>query len=166
MLQLLCLAILVICAGVVGCRTEETELPFETIDIGSPHFTRRLWWGAREPGLMVVADTEDLVQLDHLITVERGLPQLSEVDFDTYFVVAIFLGRQPFTHEGITLDRAVHKGDVVSLYTRVGRTTGKDMATSPYNLVRVRKEGSWDRRIEFKLYLEGEYSTSLAHFIP
>lgn len=98
LLQPQCLAIFVICAGVIGCRPEETELPFKTIDKSPPHFTRRLWWDATEPGLMVMADTEDLVQLDHLITVEGGLPQLSEVDFDTYFVVAIFLGRQPFTH--------------------------------------------------------------------
>jgi hypothetical protein len=162
MLQLLCLAILVIYAGAIGCRPEEIELPFETIE--QEEAAGEIWY-TEEPGLMIIATPEDLAQIDDLFTKDAQV-QLREMDFGSYFAIASFLGRQGGSHEGIETQRVVRRGDAVSVYVHVGRPGMFEIVTSPYHLVKVRKEGNWEQRIEFRLYLEGEYITSLAHFIP
>ena len=162
MLQLLCLVTLVICAGAVGCRTEEIELPFEPMEQEEAAGKTR---DTEEPGLMIIATPEDLAQIDDLFTKDAEA-QLREMDFDTYYAIASFLGRQGGSHEGIETERVVRRGDAVSVYVRIGRPGMFEIVTSPYHLVKVRKEGNWDRSIDFGLYLEREYITSLAHFIP
>jgi hypothetical protein len=162
MLQLLCLAILMIYAGAIGCRPEEIELPFETIE--QEEAAGEIWY-TEEAGLMIIATPEDLAQIDDLFTKDAQV-QLREMDFGSYFAIASFLGRQGGSHEGIETQRVVRRGDAVSVYVHVGRPGMFEIVTSPYHLVRVRKEGNWEQRIESRLYLEGEYITSLAHFIP
>ena len=173
----LILTIVMILAGVIACRPKAsetpdetaipqgTELPFETID-RSISISGSLWWEQRAPRLVIVADKEDLTQFERFITVPNSLPQLGEVDFESHFFVAMFLGRQPTTHEGITLEKALRQRDVVSLSVQVGGSTGKDTVTSPYHLVKVKKEGDWRRRIDFMLYLDGVLTILLPHFIP
>jgi hypothetical protein len=147
-----------------ACQPRESELPFETIE-------RRDWpgsgreWEVREAGMMIMATSEDLAQTDNLFT-EDAQAQLRELDFDAYFAVAVFLGWQGSGHEGIDIERVVRRGDEVSVYVKVGGPRGTDEETSPYHLVKVRKEGNWDQTIHFTLYMDGTEAVSPSHFIP
>jgi len=147
-----------------ACQPRENELSFEAVE-------RRDWpgsgreWEAREPGLMVIATSEDLAQIDDLFT-EDAQAQLCEVDFNVYFAVAAFLGWQGSGHEGIWIEQVARRGEGVAVHVRVGKPGWTSEVTSPYHLVKVRKEGDWNRNIRFTLYLDGTAATSLSHFIP
>jgi hypothetical protein len=149
----------------VACQPQERELPFETIE------RRRDWPGsgkereARDPGLMIIAASEDLIQIDTLLTQEVQT-QLREIDFGAYFAIAAFLGHQGSGHEGIDVEQIVRRGDDVLVYVQVGNLTGDLMETSPYHLVKIRKEGNWNQTLHFRLYLDGTEATSLSHFVP
>jgi hypothetical protein len=162
LLQLSCLAIFVICPGLIGCRPKETELPFETIEHRE---SAGVIWEAKEPELMIMSTPEDLAQINDLFT-KDAQAQLRAMDFDTYFAIASFLGRQGDSHEGIQIERAVRRGDAISVYVHVGKPGMFEIVSSPYHLVKVRKEGTWDRKIEFELFLDGTSATSVSHFVP
>jgi hypothetical protein len=148
--------------SLAACRPQEIELPFESIE-------RFQWatelWKSKEPGLVVIASVDDLTQIDNLVT-EDAQAQLRELDFSVYFAVAVFIGWHHDVHEGITIRQIIRRGNVTALYAWAGKRTGKDMATSPYHLIKVRKEGKWNREIRFTLYLDGKDVASLTHFIP
>jgi hypothetical protein len=146
------------------CQPRENALPFETIERLDEGGTGERW-EAKEPGLVVIATSEDLTQVNDLFT-KDAQAQLYEVDFGIYFAIAAFLGRQGSIHEGIDIEQVLHWGDKVSVYVQVGRPGFGAMETSPYHLVKVRKEGNWNQTIQFTLYMDGTEATSLSHFIP
>jgi hypothetical protein len=147
-----------------ACQPQERDLSFETIERRDGAGTGELW-EAKEPGLMILATTEDSSRIDNLFT-EDAQTQLWKVDFSAYLVVAVFLGRQPSSHDGVQIERIVRQGDKVAVYVQVGRRRGEDTVTSPYHLTKIRKEGHWNRMIHFTLYLDGTEATSLSYFIP
>lgn len=168
LLTLLARVTVVLVAGLmflIACQPQETDLSFETVE------RRRDWPGsgkereAREPGLIVIAASEDLIQIDTLLTKEVQT-QLREIDFSAYFAIAAFLGHQGSGHEGIDVEQIVRRGDDVLVHVQVGNLTGDLMETSPYHLVKIRKEGNWNQKIHFTLYLDGTEATSLSHFVP
>jgi hypothetical protein len=114
---------------------------------------------------MIIANSKDLAQIGDLFTPDAQA-QLREVDFDTCFAVAVFLGWQPISHGGLQIERVVHRGDKVSVHVQVGKPGGENEASSPYHLVKVRKEKNWDRAIHFTLYMDGTAAASPSHFIP
>ena len=158
------LLLAVLAVVLVSCKPKEIELPFETIERRQGAGTGELW-EAREPGLMVIATSEDLAQIDGLFT-EDAQAQLCEVDFNACFAVAAFLGWQGSGHEGIWIEQVARRGEGVAVHVRVGKPGWTSEVTSPYHLVKVRKEGDWNRNIRFTLYLDGTAATSLSHFIP
>jgi hypothetical protein len=112
-----------------------------------------------------MATPEDMVQMDNLFT-EDAQVWLREVDFNTYFTVAVFLGWQSGGHEGLDIRQIIRQGDEIMVYVQVGNPGGTLGVTSPYHLVKVRKEGNWDQTIHFMLYMDGTVAASLSHFIP
>jgi len=147
-----------------ACRPRDNELSFETIERLDEAGTGERW-GAREPGLMVIAASQDLAQIDNLFTADAQ-DQLRELDLNAYFAVAAFLGVQGAGHEGIQIERVVRREDDIAVYVQVGRRRGEDTVTSPYHLIKIRKEGNWNRMIHFTLYLDGTETISLSHSIP
>jgi hypothetical protein len=132
----------------LACQPRESELPFETIERRDTAGTGEIW-EAREPGLMIMATSEDLVQIDSLFTRDVQA-QLREVDFNACFAVTVFLGWQGSGHEGIDIERVVRRGDEVSVYVQVGGPRGTDEVTSPYHLVKVRKVGKLGPNVSFR----------------
>ena len=158
------LLLAVLAVVLVSCKPKEIELPFETIERRETAGTGKIGQ-EKEPGLMIIATPEDLAQTDKLFT-KNAQAQLNELDFDAYFAIAAFLGWQSGGHEGIDIERVIHRRDKVLVYARVGNPTPDTGVTSPYHLVTVQMEGNWNRKIRFTLHLDGTAATSLTHFIP
>jgi hypothetical protein len=147
----------------VSTVSQGDALPFETIGRRTAQTTEL--WEALEPGLVVVATPEDLSQIEGFV-LDDDRAQLHKVDFNAYFVVAAFLGWQSHAHEGIDIEQIVRQRNEAAVYVRVGAPNGTLVVTSPYHLVRVRKEGNWNQTIHFTLYMDGTVATSMSHFIP
>jgi hypothetical protein len=156
-LVLLCFCVPVL----ISCqRGEAATLAFETIE-------RAQWaeWSSREPGLVIVTTPEELIELDGLVT-EATQTQLREVDFQTHFVVAVFMGRYHSGHEGITVEQVVYQGHTVTLHVHVGRPGGQTIVTSPYHIIQVAKEGEWNQEIDFAVRFDDRRVVRRSHFIP
>jgi hypothetical protein len=146
--------------ALTACKPKVIELPFETIERLDQSGTGEMWKPI-EPGLMVIATAEDLAEIDGLFT-KDAQAQLREMDYETYFAVAAFLGHRGSVSAGIWIEQVVRRGDEIAIY--VGQQTKsftQSIETSPYHLVKVRKEGRWGRTIRFTLCFEGP-----THFVP
>ncbi|MBN1136292.1 MAG: hypothetical protein JXM73_06890 [Anaerolineae bacterium] len=146
-----------------ACRPGEERLHFETIE--RHYHGAGMLWEAREPGLMILTSWDELGPRDKLFTAQ-GQASLYDMDWQTSFAVAAFLGWQGSSHEGIWIDRIDRRGTEVSVAAHAGRPGGLDVVTSPYHLVAVEKEGEWGQEIRFTLYLGGQPVASESHFIP
>lgn len=144
-----------------ACTPQEEELPFETIEQAdySPKYEDK------EPGLVIIASVDETDQLDGWVSPE-AIKQLREVDYESYFVVIVFLGWQPTGHEGIRIERIARQDNAVSIYALVGRPTGETRVTSPYHLVKIQKIGRWGTSINFGLVIGETAVASQSHYIP
>ena len=151
-----------------ACRPGEEGLHFETIEREVASFSG-MYWEAREPGLMILTSWNELGSREKLFTV-KGQAYLESLDWQSFFVVAAFLGYQGSSTPTIEIDRIVRRGSQVLVLAQVLRVpdtvpvTGE--ATSPYHLVEVEKEGEWGQDIVFSLYLDGKPVASESHLIP
>jgi hypothetical protein len=150
--------------SLIACRPKEIELPFQTIERRQTAGTGEIW-EPREPGLMIIASRDDLVKINDLFT-KGAQTRLNDLDFETSFAIAAFLGWQPRGHEGLEIIRLTYKNDEVKVFARVGNPSTEDAVTSPYHLIIVRKDTEWNRKISFTLYLNNIPALSLSHFIP
>jgi len=162
--QFLWLTIVVMLVGMTACGPRETELLFESIEQRQTAGTGKLY-ESEKPGLMIIAQPEGLTQVNDLVTASARA-QLEKMDFDTYFAVIAFLGWQPNSHEGVRIEHITRRAHEVSILARFGRPGGSDVVTSPYHLVKVRKEDAWDEVIEFTLRVQGTVVASVSHTVP
>ncbi len=151
------LSILVLSA----CKSQEVELPFETIERSdySPQYENK------EPSLTVVANLDNVEELEEWIT-PKAIEQLRKTDYKTHFAIAAFLGWQSTGHEGIRIEQIVRRGNSVSVYALVGNPTGETEVTSPYHLVKVQKVGQWGSEVDFTLMFEENVVSSRSLYIP
>jgi hypothetical protein len=142
---LLALAGLVVgLAGMAACGPRETELAFETIEQGD-------WAGygdlesdsIRETRLVLVTSREEAAQLEDRISPE-ALDQLVRLDFERYFAIALFRGRRASSGYDTIIERVARQGDEVVVYAQFWEPSPyyavKDEATSPYHLIKVRRD--------------------------
>jgi hypothetical protein len=149
---------------IVGYGTATSqELPFETIE-QSPG---PLLWESQQPGLLIIATGEEAEDAAQFVNDEAALA-LSRLDFTRHFAILAFRGRQPTGHDGFRVERVVRQGNEVVLDAQPGLRSGHTLITSPYHLIKVRKEGQWGRTFTFKLYFgeDGQAVAAAAHFIP
>jgi hypothetical protein len=164
------LLLLALLSGLSACQPQpqEVALPFETIE-------QKEWAGTgqayepREPGLMIIAQIEDVAKLDNWIT-ENARTQLQTLDYDAYFALAVFQGWKPSTGYNVQIESATRQDNTVTIHAGF-REPGPDEAkgaliTSPYHLVRVRRIGDWNQNIAFKLVVDSVVVTSLSHHVP
>jgi hypothetical protein len=147
-----------------ACRPRNERLHFETIE-RKPYSGAGIQWEAREPGLMILTSWDELGPRDKLFTAQ-GQASLHDMDWQTSFALAAFLGEQGSDHEGIWIDRIDRRGGDVLVIAHAGRLLAASEVTSPYHLVEVEKEGKWGQEIRFTLYLGGQPVASESHFIP
>jgi hypothetical protein len=143
------LTIVVILVAMATCGPREIELPFATIersDLGD--------YSIREPRLILVTAPQEIDQLEGLIA-QEALDRLAELDFEQYFAVVVFRGTQATSGYDTIIERIARRGDKIVAYVQFWEPSPHyavlDEATSPYHLVRVRRDGSALRETELVL---------------
>lgn len=168
MLFLCTLGILVALAGLSACQPKEIGLPFETIEQRDASGTGQVYED-KPPDLIVVTTPEEVANLDALVTPEAQA-RLQSLNYDAYFVIAVFQGRKPTTGYEIQIERITRRGNIVAIHTRFQEPKPDeakgDEVTSPYHLVRVQKTETWGQLITFNLVVGNVVVASLSHHVP
>jgi hypothetical protein len=122
----------------------ESKLFFKTIE-------QKDWAGiesydAREPGIIIISQAEEVENAKGLIT-EEALQALHEINYDLYFAIIVFQGWKPFLGYSIQINRINRVGNVVNIYSQFHEPK-PDMeknllVSSPYHLVKLKKTGDW-----------------------
>lgn len=165
---MLFLCVLVTLAGLSACQPKEINLPFETIEQRDASGTGQIYKD-KQPGLIVITTLEKVANLDALVTSEAQA-RLQSLNYDAYFVIAVFQGWKPTDGYGIQIERITHLGDKVTVFIRLQEPPPdrkkNDIVTSPYHLVQVQKVGTWARDVTFNAILNGTVIASVSHTIP
>jgi len=128
---------------------EEAELPFETIeqsDLGD--------YSIREPRVILVTAPQEIDRLEGLIT-QEALDRLAELDFEQYFAIAVFRGRQASSGYDTIIERVARRDNKVVVYAQLwDRTVHYGVTqeeTSPYHLIKVRRDDGVSQETELVL---------------
>jgi len=141
---------LLVLAGLTACRPRETELPFETIERNDTYSPEE-GYGGLEPRVVLVTTRQEIGRLEGLIS-QEALDQLAALDFGQYFAIAVLRGRQGSSGYDTIIERVARQGDKVVVYAQF-REPGPhyvvlDIATSPYHLIKVRRDNSVSQETE------------------
>lgn len=139
-----------------SCSSSATDLPFETVSMYPISDYEQ-----SEPVLVVVLDRAGLESLPRLMSDGLDVDNaLRETDFSTWFLIVAFQGVQMSGGHSIEVLGIERTGERIEVKTRFispesGATLG---VTSPYHVVRVRKEDLGENRFTFVLIddLSGE----------
>jgi len=164
----LCLLATMSLIGLSACQPKETNLPFETIEQRDTSGTGKVY-ESKQPGLIVIAVSEETPNLDALVT-SKAQARLQSLDYNPHFVIVIFQGWKPTTRYSIQIERVTRRENTVTIYAlfrepKPDEPKG-DEVTSPYHLVQVQKVGTWGQQITFNLVVGDATVTSLVHRIP
>jgi hypothetical protein len=167
-LLLLCALSTLIGLSLAACNQQEIDLVFTTIEQRDISGTGKVYEG-KQPGLTIVAKSDEASNLDGLITAEAQT-KLQSLGYSKYFAVAAFQGWQSTTQYGVQIERVTRSGNTVTIYAkfRVPRPEDEKGAaeTSPYHLISVQKSGTWGEKITFKLIVADATVASISHDIP
>lgn len=165
---MLFLCVLVTLAGLSACQPKEINLPFETIEQRDASGTGQIYKD-KQPGLIVITTLEKVANLDALVTSEAQA-RLQSLNYDAYFVIAVFQGWKPTDGYDIQVERITHLGEKVTVFVRLQEPPPdrkkNDIVTSPYHLVQVQKVGTWARDVTFNVVVNGTVIASVSHNIP
>lgn len=154
--------------GLSACKSQETNLPFEILEQEERNLTRQIY-EAREPGLIIVAQADEVAELDDWVT-ETSKGQLQVMDYDAYFALAVFQGVKPTDGYGVQIERIVRKGNEVTIHAQFQEPhpdqKKNDIVTSPYCLIQVQKIDTWDQNIKFNVIVDDSVVISASHSIP
>lgn len=145
------------------------ELPFETL--GKDYSGALL--SIRQPTLVIVSSQEEnQVWEDFFFPgVLDRLPTFPwEMDIDSYFILGVFQGYRGCIGPTVEIKQIVRQDDMVQVYVYFTEILPQEpcrtQATSPYHLVKVRKEGEWNSEFKFILYDNDQPVAEVRHFIP
>lgn len=162
------LLILILLLGLTACKPQETNLPFETLEQEERNLTGQAY-EAREPGLIVVAQPDEVTELDNWVT-ETSKGKLQVMDYEAYFALALFQGMKPTDGYSIQIERIARTGDEVTIHVLFQEPRSdqekNDIVTSPYCLIQVQKIGTWAQNITFNVIADGSVVLSATHYIP
>ncbi len=160
--------ILTLLLGLSACKSQETNLPFEILEQEERNLTGQVY-EAREPGLIIVAQPNEVAELDDWIT-ETAKEQLQTMDYDTYFALVIFQGIKPTDGYSVQIERIIRKNYEVTIHAQFQEPRPdhkkNDIVTSPYCLIQVQKIGAWDQDIKFNVIADGGVVIAISHNIP
>jgi len=154
--------------GLSACKSQETNLPFEILEQEERNLTGQIY-EAREPGLIIVAQADEVAELDDWVT-ETSKEQLQVMDYDVYFALVVFQGMKPTDGYGVQIERIARKGNEVTIHAQFQEPRPdqekNDIVTSPYCLIQVQKIGAWDQDVKFNVIADGSVLISASHSIP
>lgn len=143
------LTIIVTLMGMTACETRETELPFETIersDYGD--------YSIHEPCVVLITNRQEIDQLKGLIS-QATLDQLAELDFQQYFAIAVFRGTQATSGYDVIVEHVTRQGDKIVIRAQFWAPSPHleifNEVTSPYHLIKVRRDDSVSQETELVL---------------
>ncbi len=150
--------------GLAACKPQETEVSFETIEQVEA-FTKQL--GGKEPKLLVIASAQDVEEAKPFVT-DEALAALQQMDYTTHFAILAFRGLQTSSHEGFKVEQIGRQGNEILLYAQPGANGSAAIMTSPFHLIKVKKEGQWGENFTFNLYFGQARAAvaSTAHHVP
>ncbi len=135
-----------------------SELPFETIAQGDQSYYKR-----REPAMIVVASPEEIARgIDLFEPNPSGIRErLQALDYRTDVALVVFQGQKNTGGYRVRIERIARRGDemvcyALSLFPRPDEVVTME-ATSPFQLVHVRKPGDW-REMRFTLSITATVS--------
>jgi len=126
------------------------SIPFETIGLEDTNE-----YDGRQPYLALIASVDDIEKVRGLVSTD-ALTQLRELDFRRYFAVAIFRGRQGSGGYATIIERIVRRDDQYVVHVQFwGPSPYYEVTmevTSPYHLIRVRRDDGESQEIELVLH--------------
>jgi len=132
-------------------KPPETELSFETIersDLGS--------YEIREPQVVLITSQQETSHLDGLVR-QDALDQLAQLDFDEYFAIALFRGRQASSGYDTIIERVARRDAQIVIYAQFWSPSPhwgvQAVQTSPYHLIKVRKDNGVSQETETMLQI-------------
>lgn len=135
---------------IVAPTVETIELPFETIEISDwPNDANKE--PVYDQRLVLVNYQAELEQLTNHIS-SKALAHLSELNYEKYFVIAVFRGRRPTTGYDVEIERVVKQDDKIVVYTRFWELSPyygvSEVETAPYHVVKVQRPAGVGRQFE------------------
>ena len=165
---ILILGVMLLSTAACNILQDEKGLSFQSIERKDGSGTGDLY-ESYEPGLMVIARSEEVDRLGGLIT-DEARQTLLELDYSQYFALVTFFGMKGTGGYSIQVTRVTRSGDTVSVYARLDEPAPdqakSDVVTSPYHLVIVQKDGSWGKAISFALIANHMLFFSVSHDVP
>lgn len=154
--------------GLSACKPQETNLTFEILEQEEINLTGQLY-EAREPGLIIVAQSDEVTEMDDWVT-ETSKERLQVMDYDAYFALTVFQGRKPTDGYRIQIERIVRESKEVTIYAQFQEPhpdqKKNDIVTSPYCLLQIQKIDTWDQSIKFNVIVDDSVVISASHSIP
>lgn len=142
-------------------------LPFETIS--QWHWGRGEGYEGEKPDAFIISDPSDIQEVKDWITADAK-STLEGLDYQTFFAIAAFQGYKTIGPFEITIDAITKQNDdlvvQVTLKEPCYNCPRTPAATSPYHLVRVKKQGEWNRNIHLYLAQGNEKVLVESHRIP
>ncbi len=153
-----------------ACAQREVELPFETIEMSKLPHAGGERYVVEQPKLVIVATSDEVSSLSPSLSPETG-PELSNTDYSSHFVIAVFQGLKRVYDYEARIERITYVDDTVKVYTQfVEPTEGQPqhlIESSPYHIVRVRKPRELTgKQLRFMLVANGQEVLSENHPVP
>ena len=129
---------------IMGCAKEqEVVLPFETIEKADTPGTGNNYQG-NEPKLEILIDGSEIETVAEYVSPETETI-LGGVDYDHYFVIAVFQGRKGSTGYGVEIQKIIRGGNRIVIHVyfteKEPHLPAAAMETSPYHLVKISRDG-------------------------
>lgn len=159
------LAIVVTLIGMTACGPKETELPFETIERNDTYSPEE-GYGGRKPHVILATSRGEIEKLEGVVS-QEALDRLTELDFERYFALALFRGRQATSGYDTVIERVAKQGDKIVVYAQFWEPSPDyavfSAATSPYHIIKVRRSDGVSTQVELVLQSQVVTPTAPSH---
>jgi hypothetical protein len=150
---------------------QEIEVPFETIERMDSSGTGQLY-EEREPKLVILTEAGEYEALGNTVSVEAQM-QLLDIDYSDYLVIAVFQGwrpSMPTPQSGVEVHTISLKENTLTIhahyYEPVEGYEARDVETSPYHLVKLRRREDVQGEVEFVLKVDGAVVSRQTRHLP
>ncbi len=160
---------LYVASGITACKPKETDLPFETVEKNKLGPGTGHDYSTLRPGLVLITQPEEVTILNGWIG-NDSKTKLQKLDYNKVFALLVLQGEQGSGGFGVQINRIAQQGDTVNVYAQFFMPNQGEpefsVVTSPYHLVKIKKDSTWGQEITFQVIVKGKVVVSPRHFIP
>jgi hypothetical protein len=155
---------------VTACQPNEQNLPIETISQGDGFYTSQ-GYSQEEPALLVIVNPDEVDKPGFDVQFPLELAdQLRHLDYNHYFAILVFQGLKHQGGYSVTIQKVTREDDQVYVHAEfISPEPGSrriQAFTSPYHLISVSKESTWDDQFNFLLIVDDKPAVEATHMIP